>query len=138
MYPKAYRICGLWTIALLGLSAGAPASAARFTAQGAAESTTPNAIACKILEAKTAGAVRVTAAVFHQAESAQREELGTWLRAHDGAEVEFEAAGGQWHAATVFRLRTCFGRGLLIFSAAEAKLEQGVTIQLRFREKGAH
>jgi hypothetical protein len=45
--------------------------------------------------------------------------------------VEFQTADGAWHPATAFRLKNCFGRGLLIFPAGSAQLEEKAEFLLR-------
>jgi hypothetical protein len=89
------------------------------------------AIACRVIESKNAQALGVRVVVFHQAETADRGSLGSFLRSHDGAGVEFEVANGSWQAATVFRLKSCFGRGLLVLPAGGARLAEGDRFLLR-------
>ena len=132
------RSCSLRTSAQLAavtaalVAAGGPRPAPPALAAGAG----PAAIACKALEVKTAPEARATAVIFHQAETAEREALGAWLRAHDDSAVELETPDGQWHPARVFRLRSCFGRGLLLFPAASAHLEEGESFTLRAAAAG--
>jgi hypothetical protein len=91
----------------------------------------PETIACRVIESKTALTLGVELVVFHHAEAAAREQLGAFLENHDGASVEFEIAGGGWQPATEFRLKSCFGRGLLAFPAARVHLVRGQTFWIR-------
>jgi len=59
----------------------------------------------------------VTVVVFHQWDEAQRSQLATLLREHSGAMVEVQAADGAWQRARMVRLKSCFGRGLLMLPA---------------------
>jgi hypothetical protein len=96
------------------------------------------AIACRVLEAKIVQQFSVAVAVFHQARASDGPRLGELLRQHDGAAVEFETSEGHSHPATVLRLGTCFGRGLLVFPAASARLGKNEEFWLRFpEEKGS-
>ena len=92
------------------------------------------AMACRALEVKTAEQLGVALVVFHQAQSSDGARLGELLRENDGAAVEFETSDTQSHRATVFRLGTCFGRGLLVFPAGSARLSRQEQFWLRFPE----
>lgn len=130
------RACGVAAGLAVALSSSTiPARAAQ--GDGASLALKPAPIACKVMEAKTSAALHVTTVVFHQGEAARRGRVGAWLRKHDGAVVEFETPDGQWHPASVFRLKSCFGRGLLVFSADTARLEDGSTFVLRLPEKAS-
>ena len=56
--------------------------------------------------------------VFHQRDEAQRSQLAALLREHSGEMVEVKAGDGVWHRARMVRMKSCFGRGLLIVAAA--------------------
>ncbi len=74
-------------------------------------------IACRALEAHTDDELKVTLVVFHQRDEVQRSRLATLLREHSGAMVEVQAADGTWRRARLARLKSCFGRGLLMLPA---------------------
>lgn len=88
-------------------------------------------ILCRVLEAKTASHLDVRLVIFHQAQPSEGSRLGKLLRAHDGAQAEFETSDG-WHSGTVLRLGSCFGRGLLVFHGASLRLAKGQEFRLRF------
>ncbi|HEY6293466.1 MAG TPA: hypothetical protein VI455_18085 [Terriglobia bacterium] len=69
--------------------------------------------------------------IFHQADSSDRDQLGAFLKEHDASSVQFQTPQGSWQEATVFRLKTCFGRGLLVFPAGRAALAEGDRFLLR-------
>ena len=94
---------------------------------------TRESIACRVIESKTAETLGVALVVFHHAEAASREPLSAFLENHDGARVEFQTAGGDWQPATVFRLKNCFGRGLLAFPAQRVSLARDQTFLIRER-----
>jgi hypothetical protein len=90
------------------------------------------AVVCRALEVKTAEQMGVALVLFHQAQSSDGARLGQLLRQHDGASVEFETSDGRPHTATLLRLGTCFGRGLLVFPAADVRLAKQDQFWLRF------
>ncbi len=89
-------------------------------------------IVCRVMEAFVAERLGATAVIFHQRDKADGPRLGELLLAHSGAEMEFETGDGKRHHATVVRMKSCFGRGLLLFAAREAKLAEKDDFVLRF------
>jgi hypothetical protein len=79
-------------------------------------------ITCRAMEVFASKQLGTTAVIFHQRDKADGPRLGELLMAHTGEEVEFETADGRRHPATVGRIKSCFGRGLLLFASKEAKL----------------
>lgn len=79
-------------------------------------------IPCEVME--TSGALKSSSGrlngvryiLIHQANAADRESLGKWLKAHSGTEVRFFFEQGKYKGI-LCRLAHCFGRGLLIFTA---------------------
>jgi hypothetical protein len=100
-----------------------------------APSLAERSIACRVMEAFRAERLGVSAVIFHQRDRADGPRLGELLLAHSGAEVEFETRAGRRHRATVVRMRSCFGRGLLFFAADEAKLGGKDEFVLHFPRK---
>ena len=93
-------------------------------------------ILCRALEVKTDPKTSVTVVLFHQASKADGPALGDMLKSNDGASVEFFTSDGKPHAATVFRLDTCFGRGLLVFPSAAAHLSSHEQFSIRTAVRG--
>ena len=89
-------------------------------------------VECRAMEVFEAERVGVRAVIFHQRDKADGPRLGGLLLAHSGEEAEFQTHDGRWHHATVARLKSCFGRGLLLFAASETKLTAGEDFVLRF------
>jgi hypothetical protein len=92
-----------------------PAAAAQRETEG-------ETITCRAMEVFVAKPLGATAVIFHQRDKADGPRLGELLLAHTGEEVEFETPDGKSHPATVERVKSCFGRGLLLFATKEAKL----------------
>ena len=82
------------------------------------------AIACRTLEVHTDAKLGVMIVVFHQRDDRDRDRVSALLRGHDGAVVEVRTSGGATHPATVMRLKSCFGRGLLVLPADSTALAE--------------
>ncbi len=101
-------------------------------AQKAAEQETINCRAMEVFESKQ---LATTAVIFHQRDKADGPRLGALLLAHSGEEIEFETPDGKIHPATVGRVKSCFGRGLLLFASKEAKLDAKDDFVIHFAAK---
>lgn len=94
-------------------------------------------IECRVMEVFVSERLGTAAVVFHQRDKADGLRLGELLLAHSGEEVEFETRDGRWHRATVGRMKSCFGRGLLLFASGEAKLAAKEDFVLRFPDSNS-
>jgi hypothetical protein len=101
-------------------------------AAGAQKEAKEGTITCRAMEVFVADRVGVTAVIFHQQDKADGPRLGQLLLAHTGQQVEFETANGREHRATLERIKSCFGRGLLLFRTSEAKLAAKEDFVLHF------
>lgn len=117
--------------ALLWLLAPAPGAKMISGAPPAPE----EALSCRVLEVHTSEQPAVTIVIFHQREKKDSERLGALLREYAQTPVEFQTADGAWHNATLMRLKTCFGRGLLLFPAGSARLAEKDVFVLKFPSK---
>ena len=79
----------------------------------------PNAvtIACRALEVHEDLELKTAVIVFHQADQSQGSELAVLLRDHSGQTVEIQGADGGWHSARMDRMKTNFGRGMLLLAS---------------------
>jgi hypothetical protein len=98
----------------------------------AQKETSVGTVECRVMEVFVADRLGATAVIFHQRDKADGPRLGELLLAHSGAEVEFQTRDGRWHRATVGRMKSCFGRGLLLFAAGEANLAENDEFVMRF------
>ena len=64
----------------------------------------------------------VRVVIFHQRDKADGPRLGSLLLANTGQEMELQAATGQRYRATVFRVKSAFGRGLVLIPTSRFKL----------------
>jgi len=94
----------------------------------------PRVVACRVREAHTSQAPAAGLVVFSQRDKADAQRLGVLLRAaQDGGAVEFRSGeDGAWQPGSVARLKSCFGRGLLILPAGVTLPAAGTTFLLRF------
>jgi hypothetical protein len=101
--------------------------------------TTPRAagetVACRVLEAHTDDRSGMTVVIFHQKVKADGPRLGEMMRVLDGMAVRFEKSDAKPRSATLFRLKSCFGRGLLLFPASSAHLAAGDEFELEIPTK---
>ena len=89
-------------------------------------------IACSVLEAHTNRDLGVSAAVFHQRNKDEAARFSALLKERTDASVEFQTTDSAWHKASVARLKSSFGRGLLLFAADSAQLKEKDTFVLKF------
>jgi hypothetical protein len=64
-----------------------------------------------------AGAEQVRYAIVHHKHQKDQASLAHWLRNHQDARVSFQTRDGTLHPAVLQRLKDCFGRGLLLYTA---------------------
>ena len=58
-----------------------------------------------------------SAFLVHHAEPQTRDVFAKWLQAHPTAAIRIRRQGGQEVPATIFRVRMCFGRGLILLQS---------------------
>lgn len=108
----------------------------RVTASGAAKAPQTSAesrvIACRVLEAYSSAEHGVTIVIFHQSAKGDQASLSNLLKQNEGAAIEWKSGDEKWHPVTVMRLKSCFGRGLLLVPAASAAPKEGETFLLKF------
>lgn len=121
MKTKYHAIVGVFLLL-------APVAVAQKKAEG-------GTITCRAMEVFVADRIGATAVIFHQRDKADGPRLGGLLLAHSGEEVEFETSDGHRHRATVARVKSCFGRGLLLFAAKDIKLAANDDFVLHFSPK---
>ena len=92
-------------------------------------------ILCRALEVKADPKTAVTVVLFHQASKGDGPARAL-LRSNEGANIEFFTSDGKRHPATLFRLDTCFGRGMLVFSSATAHLSSHEQFSIRAKVRG--
>ena len=61
---------------------------------------------------------RTAAVLVHHADPATRDAFAAWLRRYPKSAVRLRLRDGAEVSATIFRVRMCFGRGLILFEKA--------------------
>jgi hypothetical protein len=89
-------------------------------------------IACRVLESHASEHPAVIAIVFHQTNRADQQRLGALLENLATETVDMQTSDGLWQSVTVARLKSCFGRGLLLLPADSPAPKDGATFSLRF------
>jgi hypothetical protein len=94
----------------------------------------PRVVACTVMETHASKEPAASVVLFHQANRADANRLQSLLRGvPEGGTVEFQVRGAEeWHSATVARMKSCFGRGLLILPAGVPALAEGASLLVRF------
>lgn len=111
-------------------SAPAPAKPSASAGQPA-----PRYVNCHALEAHASSQPAVTVVVFNQRDKPDHARLSDLLKENDGASVELRTSDGKWHKATLVRLRSCFGRGLLFLAGDAGEPKDRENFLLRFPPK---
>lgn len=93
-------------------------------------------INCHALETHTNVQPAVTIVVFNQKNRDDHVRLSDLLKDQPGP-VEIKTSDGKWHKATVARLKSCFGRGLLFLSGDIDEPKDKEDFLLRFPPKAA-
>jgi hypothetical protein len=87
------------------------------------------------MESFEEGKLGVRAIIFHQRDKTDGPRLGSLLLAHSGEEMELETKGGLRFRATVFRVKSAFGRGLVLVPTSRLKLREHDEFTLRLPGK---
>jgi len=90
---------------------------------------------CHALETHANAQPAVTVVVFTQRDKLDHARLSDLLKESDSAAVELRTSDGKWHKATLVRLRTCFGRGMLFLAADSGAPHDRENFLLRFPPK---
>jgi hypothetical protein len=90
---------------------------------------------CHALETHTNAQPAVIVVVFTQRDKPDHARLSDLLKESDSAAVELRTIDGKWHKATLVRLRTCFGRGMLFLAADSGAPHDREDFLLRFPPK---
>jgi len=117
----------LLTIVFFAVTLGvAPSIGARQAAAGA------NIIDCRALEAHSSASPSVIAVVFHQRDKQDQPRFASLLKQNASATVFIQVGNSPWTNATLFRLKSCFGRGLLLLSSGSLAIKDGDAFRVKF------
>ncbi len=113
---SAIALITVLVLPLSGLSQGAQNSGAR---ESKAES---GVIVCRVMETFEDNRLGMRAIIFHQRDKADGPRLGALLVAQSGKEMDLETIDGRRYHVTVFRVKSAFGRGLVMVPTSRLKL----------------
>jgi len=113
----------LGLFAFLGVAAGSNQDAT---------SAAANSVQCRVLESHVSKQPAAELVVFHQRDKPDQPRLSALLQQYSGKVVDVQINDGNWQSATVVRLKSCFGRGLLVFPPDAPMPEDDGTFLLRF------
>ncbi len=132
MYLKA-RIAVLCFV----LAACVPAIAALRPAAQQNSPSNAGAIECRVLEAHISATPPVLLVIFHQRDKKDQPHLAELLKEKTGSMADVQVGDSPWTNATVFRLKSSFGRGLLVLPAGVLEMKSGGTFRIRFSSASA-
>ena len=127
MLKRPFATIALATVLVIPVSNASPGAQVQATMTKGEKGP----IVCSVMEAFEEGRLGVRAIVFHQRDKADGPRLGSLLLTHSGEEMELETAGGRRYRATVFRVKSCFGRGLVLLPMGKLKLGEQDEFTLR-------
>jgi hypothetical protein len=78
----------------------------------AAASAHTASIACRVMERHVDKEHGIILILFHQRDKPDQPRLKDFLVHHDGGTIEIQTGSADWQKVTVWRIRSCFGRGL--------------------------
>ena len=122
MYSASRFIYIPLVILLLAITAP-PASEAYAAQQATAPAHQSNSIACRVMQRHADKEHSTVLILFHQRDKPDQSKLKEFLLQHDGATIQIQIGAGEWQKATVWRIRNCFGRGLLVLPDTAAPKE---------------
>ncbi|MGA9883139.1 MAG: hypothetical protein WBQ34_05430 [Candidatus Acidiferrales bacterium] len=93
-----------------------------------------NTVQCRVVEAHASAKPAALLVIFRQQQKQDQPRLAALVKENSGSDAEVQI-GGAWSKVELFRLRTCFGRGMLVFPSAALLLKDGDTFRIRFAKR---
>lgn len=103
----------------------------------ASHPATSNLVACRILEVHANKDPGIVLVIFHQRDKQDQPRFATLLKQSSGGTIQIRPAGAQWQNAPVIRLKSCFGRGMLILPAGTPSLKERADVLVKFPDAKA-
>lgn len=100
--------------------------------QAPRSTATPNLVTCRILEVHANKDPGVVLVIFHQRDKQDQPRFAALLKQSNGGAIQIRPAGAQWQTVPVIRLKSCFGRGMLILPAGTTSLKEHADLMVRF------
>lgn len=108
-----------------------PAHAAKPKPAAAAAQPTTGPIPCHVMERHADKERGIVLILFHQQNKPDQPRLKDFLTQHDGGTIEMQAGSGEWQKVTVYRIRNCFGRGLLLLAEGAGAPKEKSNFKIR-------
>jgi hypothetical protein len=100
--------------------------------QAVRQATTSNVVTCRILEVHANKDPGVVLVIFHQRDKQDQPRFAALLKQSSGGTIQIRPSGAQWQSAAVIRLKSCFGRGMLILPAGTTSLKEHADLMVKF------
>ena len=120
-------------VALLAptLAAQAAKQATKPAAKAAVAQASTGPIPCRVMERHADKEHGLVLILFHQQNKPDQPRLKDFLTQHDGGTIEIQAGAGEWQKVTVYRIRNCFGRGLLLLADGPGAPKEKANFRIR-------
>ena len=135
MTKRAVLPSCLFLLVFLGVVPNSSFAAPR--RQAARTAATSNLVTCRILEVHANKDPGVVLVIFHQRDKQDQPRFAALLKQSNGAAIQIRPAGAQWQTVAVIRLKSCFGRGMLILPAGSTSLRERADILVKFPDAKA-
>jgi hypothetical protein len=93
-----------------------------------------NVVTCRIMEVHANKDPGVVLVIFHQRDKQDQPRFAALLKQSSGGTIQIRPAGAQWQSAAVIRLKSCFGRGMLILPAGTTSLRERADLTVKFQD----
>jgi hypothetical protein len=122
-------------VSLVALFALAPNSLLATPRDQAAHAAAPsNVVICRVLEVHANKDPGIVLVIFHQRDKQDQPRFAALLKQSSGGTIQIRPSGAQWQSAAVIRLKSCFGRGMLILPAGTTSLKERADLVVKFTE----
>ncbi|MGH9737382.1 MAG: hypothetical protein ACRD4X_02205 [Candidatus Acidiferrales bacterium] len=122
------------SVLAFALAFAVPSLAANQTSSHPNAAPESNIVQCRVVEAHASAVPAALFVIFRQQQKQDQPRLAALVKENSGADAEVQI-GGAWSKVELFRLRTCFGRGMLIFPSGSASVKDGDTFRIRFAKQ---
>lgn len=102
--------------------------------QAARPAAASNVVTCRVLEVHANKDPGVVLVIFHQRDKQDQPRFAALLKQSSGGTIQIRPPGAQWETAAVIRLKSCFGRGMLILPAGTTSLKEHADLMVKFSD----
>lgn len=102
--------------------------------QASHPASTSNLVTCRVLEVHANKDPGVVLVIFHQRDKQDQPRFAALLKQSSGGTIQIRPPGAQWQTAAVIRLKSCFGRGMLILPAGTTSPKEHADLVVKFSD----